>query len=134
MDVILESVPIDIPNVKKCRANHGLGASVPFEDERQKILNDILYDLQTQRLRDTRERIKKVKNLLVTEYELLEFNKEMLKKSGGDECWATFISETLGRIEGIVNDYSNYIQGGYGCIPYYLSLQEGSGEEEEEID
>ena len=44
MDVILESVPINIPNAKKCRANHGLGTSVPREDgvfkrhiEQQKI-------------------------------------------------------------------------------------------------
>ena len=59
----------------------------------------------------------------------------MFKKSGRDECWATFISETLARIEAIGNDYSNYIQGGYGCIyTYYLSLQEESGEEEEEVD
>ena len=59
MDVTLESVPINIPNAKKCRANHGLSASVPFEDGRQRILNDILYDLQTHRSRDTRERIEK---------------------------------------------------------------------------
>ena len=123
MDVILESVPINIPNAKECRANHGLSTSVPFEDGKQKILNDILYDLQAQSLRDTRERAEKVKNILVNEYELLEFNEEMLIKSGGKECWATFISETLERVEGIVNDYSNYIQGGYGCISYYLSLQ-----------
>ena len=30
--VILESEPINIPNVKKCRANHGLVAAVPSED------------------------------------------------------------------------------------------------------
>ena len=30
--VILESEPINIPNTKKCRANHGLMAAVPSED------------------------------------------------------------------------------------------------------
>ena len=29
---ILESVPIDIPNAKKCRENHGLVAAIPHED------------------------------------------------------------------------------------------------------
>ena len=79
MDVILESVPINIPNMGKCRVNHGLTAEVPLEDnkkksilqrkapktrtmdpeelkiiedERQGILNGILDELQTQSLRD----------------------------------------------------------------------------------
>ena len=30
--VILESEPINIPDAKKCRANHGLVAAVPRED------------------------------------------------------------------------------------------------------
>ena len=30
--VILESEPINFPNAKKCRANHGLVAAVPCED------------------------------------------------------------------------------------------------------
>ena len=29
---ILESVPIDIPNAKKCRENHGLVTAIPRED------------------------------------------------------------------------------------------------------
>ena len=29
---ILESVPINIPNAKKCRENHGLVAAVPCDD------------------------------------------------------------------------------------------------------
>ena len=29
---ILESEPINIPNAKKCRANHGLVTAVPSED------------------------------------------------------------------------------------------------------
>ena len=29
---ILESEPINIPNAKKCRANHGLVTAVPYED------------------------------------------------------------------------------------------------------
>ena len=32
MNVILESEPINIPNAKKCRANHGLVAAIPRED------------------------------------------------------------------------------------------------------
>ena len=36
MNVILESEPINIPNVKKCRANHGLVAAVPREDRMRK--------------------------------------------------------------------------------------------------
>ena len=32
MNVILESEPINIPDAKKCRANHGLVAAVPRED------------------------------------------------------------------------------------------------------
>ena len=31
MIVILVSEPIDIPNPKKCRVNHGLSAEIPFE-------------------------------------------------------------------------------------------------------
>ena len=33
MNVILESEPINIPNAKKCRVNHGLVAAVPREDD-----------------------------------------------------------------------------------------------------
>ena len=98
-----------------------------IEDERQKILNDILEELQTKSLKelffetsDKENRIDKVKNILEEEYELLDFNEYMLKKSEGKECWVTFISETLERIEEIKNDYSNYIQGGYGYISDYL--------------
>ena len=29
---ILESEPINIPNAKKCRANHGLVTAIPCED------------------------------------------------------------------------------------------------------
>ena len=32
MNVILESESINIPDAKKCRANHGLVAAVPRED------------------------------------------------------------------------------------------------------
>ena len=32
MNVILESEPIDIPNAKKCRENHGLVTAVPCGD------------------------------------------------------------------------------------------------------
>ena len=32
MNVILESEPINIPNAKKCRVNHGLVAAIPCED------------------------------------------------------------------------------------------------------
>ena len=112
-----------------------------IEDERQKILNGILDELQTQSLRglfsDTRgkeNRIEKVKDLLEEEYELLYFNEYMLKKYKGKECWVTSVSETLERIEGIGNDYSNYIQGGYGFISEYLDVLNESEPEEEEVD
>ena len=29
MNVILESEPVNIPNARKCRANHGLVAAIP---------------------------------------------------------------------------------------------------------
>lgn len=29
---ILESEPIEIPNAKQCRVNHGLVTAIPFED------------------------------------------------------------------------------------------------------
>ena len=94
-----------------------------IEDERQKILNDILEELQTKSLKElffeTSDK-EKVKNILEEEYELLDFNEYMLKKSEGKECWVTSISETLERIKEIENDYSNYIQGGYGYISDYL--------------
>ena len=32
MIVILESTPINIPNPKKCRVNHGLSAEIPYEE------------------------------------------------------------------------------------------------------
>ena len=113
-----------------------------IEDERQKILNDILDELQTQSLRglfyDTHEkenRIETVKNILEEEYELLEFNENMLKKYKGKEPWVTSVSETLEQIEAIDNDYSNYIQGGSGYISEYLYvLDESEPEEEEEVD
>ena len=111
-----------------------------IEDERQEILNGILDELQTQSLRDlfsgTREkenRKETVKNILEGEYELLEFNENMLKRYEGKECWVTSVFETLEQIEAIENDYSNYVQGGYGFISDYLSVLDES-EEEEEVD
>ena len=98
-----------------------------IEDERQKILNDILDELQTQSLRglfsgtrDKENRIEKVKDLLEEEYEMLNINEYMAKKYKEEEYWVTYISESLGRIEEIENDYSNYIQGGYGYIAWFL--------------
>ena len=59
----------------------------------------------------------------------------MTKKYKGKECWVTSVSETLERIEAIENDYSNYIQGGYGFISEYLdALNESWSEEEDEVD
>ena len=59
----------------------------------------------------------------------------MVEKYKGNECWVTSVSETLARIEAIGNDYSNYIQGGYGYISGYLDvLDESESEEEEEVD
>ena len=102
-------------------------------DERQKILNDILDELQIQSLRDLfsdtcekENRIEKLKNILEEEYEILEFNEHMLKKSGGKEKWVTYIAKTLECIEEIENDYSNYIQGGYGYISDYLGALDES--------
>ena len=43
MNVILRSEPIDIPDAKKCRENHGLVAAIPREDmtfKRSKFLTD----------------------------------------------------------------------------------------------
>ena len=43
MNVILESEPINIPNAKKCRENHGLVTAIPPEDitfKRSKFLLD----------------------------------------------------------------------------------------------
>ena len=101
--------------------------------ERQKILNDILDDLQTQSLRglffETREkenRIEEVKNILEEEYEILEFNEHMLKKSVGKEKWVTYIAGTLESTEEIENDYLNYIQGGDGYISDYLNVLDES--------
>ena len=95
-------------------------------DERQKILDEILDELQTKSIRDifydTREkenRIETIKDILEGEYEILVMNENMLKKYEGKECWATSVSETLDTIEAIENDYSNYIQGGYGFISEY---------------
>ena len=112
-----------------------------IEDERQRVLNGILDELQTQSLRDlfydTREkenRIETVKNILEEEYEILGMNEFFVKKFKGKECWVTSVSETLARIEAIENDYSNYIQGGYGYISGYLDVLYESESEEEDVD
>ena len=55
----------------------------------------------------------------------------MVKKYKGEECWVTYVSKTLERIEEIENDYSNYIQGGYGYISGYLSAMDESESEYE---
>ena len=76
-----------------------------IEEERQIILNEILDELETERLkdlfcdtRDKENRIDEVKDILETLYGDLEHYKRL------------DVSETLERIQ---NDYENYIQGGY---------------------
>ena len=113
-----------------------------IEDERQDILNGTLDELQTQSLRDlfydTREkenRVEVAKNILEEEYEILCINESMVEKYKGNECWVTSVPETLARVEAIGNDYSNYIQGGYGYISGYLDvLDESESGEEEDVD
>ena len=99
-----------------------------IEDERQKILNDILEELQTKSLKelfletsDKENRIEEVKNILEDEYDLLDYNEYMVEKEKDDKYWITAVTETKERIEEIENDYSNYIQGGEGYISGYLS-------------
>ena len=47
---ILESEPINIPNAKKCRANHGLVTAVPCEDMTFEIEN--LKNLESMHIND----------------------------------------------------------------------------------
>ena len=99
-----------------------------IEDERQKILNDILEELQTKSLKelfletsDKENRIEEVKNILEDEYDLLNYDEYMVEEKKDDVYWITSVLETKERIEEIENDYSNYIQGGEGYISGYLS-------------
>ena len=97
-----------------------------IEDERQNIFNEILDELETKRLhdlfhdtRDKEDRIE-VKNILETLYGTLRYYRLRVKKYKGKGPWVKYVSETLGQIEEVENDYSNYIQGGYGYISGYL--------------
>ena len=82
---ILESEPIDIPDARRCRVNHGLVAAVPFEDTafgvfRKKLpaYKARLKSLQ-KRKRESEERIKKE-----TERRNRELEKAILKNYKGN--------------------------------------------------
>ena len=124
-----------------------------IEDERQKILNDILEELQTKSLKelfletsDKEKRMKKAKDAMEKLYKDLHFNESMIKynecmiKYGKRKKESTvsfekdFLLKTQKKIDEFKNDYSNYIQGGYGFISKYLGENESESEDESELE
>ena len=98
-----------------------------IEDERQAILSEILDELETHSLknlfrdmRDKEDRIEEVENILGTLYDMLRYNRRMVRRYKNKGPWSKYVSETLEQIEEIENDYMNYIQGGVGYILGYL--------------
>ena len=101
-----------------------------IEVERQKILNDILEELQTKSLtdlfsetRDKGNRIGKVKDALEELYEDLHFYEHRVKNNKRQtyqDYWVARVLDVQEIIDEFENDYSNYIQGGYGFISGYL--------------
>ena len=57
--VILESEPINIPNAKKCRANHGLVAAVPSEDMTFGVFRALGYKARLKSLQKQNREIEK---------------------------------------------------------------------------
>ena len=107
-----------------------------IEAERKEILNEILEELQTKSLKelfletsDKEKRIEEVRYILKEEYEILDKDKQRLKSHRekedeveshrGKEDEGKLIDDIIVRmrtIDGIKDDYSNYIQGGEGFI------------------
>ena len=113
-----------------------------IEVERQKILNDILEELQTKSLKelffetsDKENRIKKVKDALEELYEDLHFYEYMVrdaKMQTDRDRWIERALDVQAIIDELKNDYSNYIQGGEGFISEYLDEDESESEDESE--
>ena len=58
--VILESEPINIPNVKKCRANHGLVTAVPCEDMTFGVFRKPTYKARIKSFERKRKELEKI--------------------------------------------------------------------------
>ena len=105
-----------------------------LEDERQKIMDEILEELETKSLKDLflemrnkENRMEEVKEILEElNWELDFYNKTQASRN----LWAEDALNTQSIINEIEGDYSNYIQGGEGYISEYchrehlLSVQE----------
>ena len=100
-----------------------------LEDERQKILDEILEELQTKSLKklfhETREkesRMKKARDALKELYEDLHRYEYMVRNAmvTSRDRWMERAHDKQKEIDELENDYSNYIQGGYGPIARYL--------------
>ena len=108
--------------------------------ERQKILNNILEELQTKSLkdlfsetRDKENRIEKVKDAMEELYEDLHFYERRVKNNKRQtykDYWIALILDVQEIIDEFENDYSNYIQGGEGFISEYLGESESEDESE----
>ena len=63
---ILESVPINIPNAKKCRENHGLVSAIPREDMTFGVFKrKPTYKMRIKSLEKQRREIEKAKIALL---------------------------------------------------------------------
>ena len=108
-----------------------------IEDERKKILNDILEELQTKSLKDLsfetsekENRIEKVKVALEELYEDLHLYERWARRSIYKDYWNACALDVQEAIDEFENDYSNYIQGGEGFISEYLDEDESEPENE----
>ena len=69
MEHILVSEPIDVPNVKKCRENHGLVTAIPSEDitfgvfKRKTGYKMRIKSLEKQRMEAEKRNIKELKKI-----------------------------------------------------------------------
>ena len=113
-----------------------------IEAERKKILNDILEELQSKSLKelfleasDKEKRMKKAKDELEELYKDLYFYKYIIIYNEKNKMDTAFWKKTLLNTQEIIdefeNDYSNYIQGGYGFISGYLGNESESEDESE---